>query len=136
MSIILKSFCYFILQITLLLSILILLRGHNYPGGGFIGALMATSGIGFYIMTYKALPTFLKKTPVLMINIGLFILIGIILLPTLIAHPMLSGLWKTFTFFSYKLALGTPIFFDIGIYCIVLGSLSLIISVLEESRDD
>lgn len=136
MSVILKSFCYFILQVTLLLSILFLLRGHNHPGGGFIGALIASSGIIFYIITYKQLPKFLKNTHILLINIGLFLLIFSIFFPTTQSYPFLSGIWQTITFGTYSIKLGTPLLFDMGIYLVILGSLSSIITILEKSRYD
>ena len=33
---------------TLLFSVFVLLRGHNEPGGGFIGGLIAVSGLAIY----------------------------------------------------------------------------------------
>ena len=46
MSMILRQGADFLLPILLLVSIFLLLRGHNVPGGGFVGGLF--SGYALY----------------------------------------------------------------------------------------
>ncbi|NCU36624.1 hypothetical protein EOM75_11510, partial [Candidatus Falkowbacteria bacterium] len=41
-----------LLPVTLILSLLVFYRGHNEPGGGFIGGLMASAGFIFYAMAF------------------------------------------------------------------------------------
>lgn len=41
-----------LLPVTLILSLLVFYRGHNEPGGGFIGGLMAAAGFIFYAMAF------------------------------------------------------------------------------------
>ncbi len=131
MSIIIKVFCQLILQVTLLLSILFLLRGHNYPGGGFIGALVACTGIGFYILAYKRPPSFILKKHTLCINIGITCLTTSLVTPLFLNKSMLTGLWWSTNIFSQSLKVGTPLLFDIGIYLSILGSLIWIMTHLE-----
>jgi len=130
MSLILKGFCNFIFQTMLLLSILFLIRGHNYPGGGFIGALIASTAIGLYILSYKKAPKFISYNPPVLIILGILCLITSILLAMCFQKNLLTGIWWTFYFYGEQIKLGTPLLFDIGIYLSILGSLSWIISIL------
>nr|HMQ51476.1 MnhB domain-containing protein [Anaerolineae bacterium] len=47
-SLILTRAIRLILPLMLLFSVFILLRGHNEPGGGFIGGLGGAAGFGLY----------------------------------------------------------------------------------------
>lgn len=136
MSIIVRMFCYFILQVTLLLSVLFLLRGHNYPGGGFIGALIACTGMGFYTLAYKKLPHFINNREVLLVNGGIFCLLASMLMPIVVNKYLLTGLWWKIHIFSYEFKLGTPLLFDMGIYLSILGSLVWVLSYLESEAYD
>ena len=136
MSIIVRMFSYFILQVTLLLSVLFLLRGHNHPGGGFIGALTASTGIGFYTLAYKKSPHLINKKQVLLINAGIACLLVSMLSPIFSNKNLLTGLWCKIHIFSYEFKLGTPLLFDIGIYFSILGSLVWVLSYLESEGYD
>lgn len=136
MSIIIKMFCYFILQVTTLLSVLFLLRGHNHPGGGFIGALIACTGLGFYNLAYKKPPDFMREKQVLLINSGIFCLLSSMLLPLLRNQSLLTGMWWNLEIFGYVFKLGTPVLFDTGIYLSILGSLIWIETYLENEAYD
>jgi len=47
-TIILRTVAPVVTALTLLFSVFVLLRGHNEPGGGFIGGLIAVSGLAIY----------------------------------------------------------------------------------------
>ena len=134
MSIIIKMFCTFILQITLLLSVLFLLRGHNYPGGGFIGALIACTGLGFYTLAYQRPPHCIQNKETALLSIGIICLVMSILMPLVDNKNMLTALWYQLTLFNQVIKLGTPLLFDIGIYLSILGGLSLILTYLENEN--
>ena len=51
-SIILRTATRFMLPLLILFSIVVLLRGHNQPGGGFVGGLLATSAFALYAMAF------------------------------------------------------------------------------------
>lgn len=135
MTVILKSYCYFILQIMLLLSILFLFRGHNYPGGGFIGALIACSGIGltFFSGYHSKSLVYIYQ---IMIALGIILLTISFALPTLQHKYFLTSMWQTINIFSQKVKLGTPLIFDIGIYLAVFGSIAWVLNMLGEDADD
>lgn len=136
MSIIIRTFCYFILQITMLLSVLLLLRGHNSPGGGFIGALIASTGIGFYIIALDKCPALIYKQSLYLLGAGFICLLASILSPLFIDQSMLTGLWLNLDLFGSRVKLGTPLLFDVGIYLSILGSLIWVLSAVEGDADD
>ena len=49
-SLILRTATPFLVGLTVLFSIFVLLRGHNVPGGGFIGGLVGASAFAIYII--------------------------------------------------------------------------------------
>jgi multicomponent Na+:H+ antiporter subunit B len=109
-------------------SLIVLLRGHNAPGGGFIGALIAASGLIVYGMARGVGETRrrLRVNPMVICGLGVLIasLSG---LPSLLAGaPFLTGLWLPANLF------GTPGLFDIGVYLTVLGAITAIALGLED----
>jgi len=70
---ILQSATKYLLPILLLFSFFLLLRGHYYPGGGFVGGLVAS--IAFVLHSFahgtEATMKILKRKPLSLIPIGL-----------------------------------------------------------------
>jgi len=109
----------------LVLSLIVLYRGHNLPGGGFIGGLMAATafilvGLGDSMERAKAM---LRIEPVTLMALGLLlaVLSG---LPGLFAgDPFMTGGWLPTFYLPLlgKVHLGTPLLFDVGVYMVVIG---------------
>ena len=132
MSTILKGSTPFIVQIMLLLSIVVVLRGHNYPGGGFIGALIASAAVGLDILTFeRAQRLFTWQTRMFLIA-GLFGFLISTLLAVFWQNPLLTSLWWQFYFLGETIKIGTPLLFDFSIYFIIFGSLSWLFDELEQ----
>ncbi|MBT8043099.1 MAG: Na(+)/H(+) antiporter subunit B, partial [Pontiella sp.] len=51
-SIILRTATRYMFPPLLVFSIYILLRGHHYPGGGFVGGLFAGSAFALYTLAF------------------------------------------------------------------------------------
>ncbi len=132
MSVFLQTAARFLVQIILLLSILLVLRGHNYPGGGFIGSLVATSSIGLYTLAFGLKTSGFDRWSPLIIVLGLILLLISISVSLLFSQPILTGIWINIPFWSKGLKLGTPLLFDFGIYFLIVGSLSWLIVELED----
>jgi multicomponent Na+:H+ antiporter subunit B len=116
----------------ILFSILVLLRGHNAPGGGFIAGLIAAAAIAIYAMAFGvgAARRRLRINPLAVSGAGACIaaLSG---LPSLVIEaPFLTGLWLPGDLF------GTPGLFDIGVYLTVLGAVSSIAMALEDESEE
>ncbi len=121
-SLILRTVARLMLPLLIVLSVFMLLRGHDEPGGGFIGGLLAASAIILRIVSdgpraaQELLPInylTLAATGVLLAAFG-----GVIGL--LFGEPFLKGLW-----FAQEIPgigkIGTPLLFDIGVYLTVVG---------------
>jgi multicomponent Na+:H+ antiporter subunit B len=131
MSILLKAASRLIMQIMLLLSILFVFRGHNYPGGGFIGALMASAAIALYGFSFPKNLLRLRTACHYLLALGLLFLCVSLALPSLIQQPLLSAIWWQFTLLGQNIKFGTPLIFDFGIYFLITGSLSLLMIYLK-----
>ena len=134
-SIILRTATRFLITLLLLFSIFLLLRGHNEPGGGFIGGLVAASAYVLYAFAYDVASTrmVLRLQPRTFIVIGLSIAALSGLLPLLFGEPFLTALWVALPLWGGTLDLGTPLLFDAGVYVAVLGvTLTIILALAEE----
>lgn len=127
-SIILKTAAQYLLILILLFSLWVLFRGHNAPGGGFIGGLMAGSAFSLHLIAYGAQR--LKKLILIELpiglGVGLFCMLGSGLVGLFYGKPFMKSAW-----FSW-ITFGTPLLFDIGIYLIVTTSILIVIYALEE----
>lgn len=115
----------FLAPLLIVLSLVVLYRGHNLPGGGFIGGLLAASAILLQALAFdwNRVQKNLIMDPLLMMVVGLGIAImsGI---PGLISkEAFLAGMWLPAVELPLlgKLKLGTPLLFDVGVYLTVLG---------------
>jgi multicomponent Na+:H+ antiporter subunit B len=125
-----------LLPVTVILSLLVFFRGHNDPGGGFIGGLLAAAGFIFYAMAFTTAEAEkkLRISPLILIVAGFtFALLSTI--PSLFAgNPFFTGEWVLFSIpFLGKLKLGTPLLFDLGVYLTVWGVIvTIIFNVMKE----
>lgn len=112
-----------------ILSVYILWRGHNHPGGGFIGGLILAASIGLYLMTFgeQATRRFLLMSPRAWIVTGLGTsLVSGILGFVIFGEAPFTAQWMQVG----SLWLGTPLLFDLGVYWLVFGmSLSLLLGL-------
>lgn len=123
-----------IIPLILLFSVFMLLRGHSAPGGGFVGGLSAAAAVALYILAqgaeearaqFPVSPTDLAATGLLIAGLA-----G--LAPLLEGRPFLTALWWNIPLpGGGYYALGTPFFFDVGVYLAVLGTVVNIIFSLE-----
>lgn len=135
-SLILKTISGLLFALLLLISIYLFLRGHNEPGGGFIGGLVGAGAFVLFIIAYGPADArnILRFDPKTLIGWGLLFaaISGIISL--LFGRSYLTGLWVNPVIFGTEMHLGTPIIFDLGVYLVVVGfTLSIIYSLEEES---
>jgi multicomponent Na+:H+ antiporter subunit B len=134
-SFILRTVSRLLVGLLLMFSVFLLLRGHNEPGGGFIGGLVAAAafvlfGLADNERSARQALNFDTRT---VIAAGLLLAGLSALLPVLLGRPFLSGLWAELQLFGSEVELGTPIFFDLGVYLAVIGvALTIILAMAEE----
>lgn len=134
-TLILRTIVPILTSLMVIYSIIVLLAGHNQPGGGFIGGLIAASAFALYGIACGVAPVrrALYFHPISISGFGMF-LAALSGLPSLYKNvPYLTGLW----WFpevakGVELALSTPLMFDIGVWLVVVGSLVSIALALEE----
>ena len=133
-SVILRTTTRYLIALLLLLSVFLLLRGHNLPGGGFIGGLVGAAAFSLYSLAYGVEKSryVLRFAPSTIIGSGLVCALVSGLLALTTQEAFLSGLWLELSLGSNKLKLGTPLLFDIGVYLVVLGVALTIVFALEE----
>jgi len=134
-TIILKTASKYLLPLLLLFSIFILLRGHYLPGGGFVGGLVAS--IAFVLHAFanslKDARNLIKVHPGFLMPVGLTLSLVSGALPMFVNKSFMTGLW-----FAEQVpvigSLGTALFFDIGVYLVVVGATLTIIFTISEAQ--
>lgn len=121
--------------VLLLMSLWILLRGHNAPGGGFIGGLIAAAAVAFWCFArgVKDAKRWVRISPLRLMVSGVFVALTSGLVPMMMGKPMLTALWHKMELpILGSIPLGTPLLFDMGVYLTVVGVTTSILFSLEE----
>ena len=137
-SLIVRAATRLLVGLLLVFSIFMLLRGHNEPGGGFIGGLIGATGFILYAIAHgcRAAREALRIEPQTIAVAGL----GIALLAGVMAwgfgDQLFTGQWL---FLRYGegagegyVPLSNVLVFDVGVYLVVLGSVLTLVLALEE----
>lgn len=137
-SVLLKAAARHLMLLQIVLSLFLLVRGHNLPGGGFIGGLLGASAFILYALGFgvaRARAVLYVRPRTLMAG-GLLIasLSGVIALAT--QNPYMTGKWLGEIWLPVigKVGIGTPFLFDVGVYFVVFGmTVQVIFSLLSEA---
>ncbi len=138
-SLILSTATRILMPLILALSIFVFWRGHNEPGGGFIGGLLAATAFALLekaegldkarralIFPPQALAAF---------GLGCALVAG--LWGGLAYGTFLKGVWPLITIGpegeKSGLPFGSIMLFDFGVYLVVLGTVCAILFALEEA---
>lgn len=133
-SLILKTASEYLLPLLLLFSVFILLRGHYEPGGGFVGGLIASIAmvLHYFANGEEKTKELLSFHPGIFIPIGLSLSLISGILPLFAGDPFMTGLWIKDALPVIGMV-GTALFFDIGVYFVVVGVTLTIIFTIAES---
>ena len=134
-SLILSTATRYMLPLMLLFSIFLLLRGHNEPGGGFVGGLVAAAAFSLYAFAFQVQRArqALRVEPRILIGGGLLIAASSGILSFFNRTPFMTAVWRTEPVPVIG-KLGTPVMFDFGVYLLVIGVTLTIIFSLAESE--
>ena len=137
-SIIFRTITPLIVVITLMFSAYVTLRGHNEPGGGFIGGLIAASGISIFGIANgpAAARRAMRYDPLAIAGAGLMLSALSGFASIFIDAPFMTSLWAYFELGETIVPLSTPMVFDIGVYLVVLGTISGVVLALESGEGD
>ncbi len=137
-TIILRTVAPPITALMLVFSVFVLLRGHNEPGGGFIGGLIAASALAIYGIAYgvAAVRRAIYFHPMALAGFGLLLATVSGFLSVFVDVPFMTGLWIYPSLFGVEVPLATVVSFDVGVYFVVVGAISSIALALEERETD
>jgi multicomponent Na+:H+ antiporter subunit B len=113
--------------VILAASVWVLLRGHNEPGGGFIGGLIAVSASILWAVARGSdaarhrLPL---RDPLRLSTVGVLLATLSGLPALLLGDAFLTHLWATVPLGFTKLKVSTVLIFDLGVYLCVWGALA------------
>ena len=137
-TVIFRTIAPLLVAIMLLFSVYICLRGHNEPGGGFIGGLIAASAIAILGMASggDAARRALRIDPLAIAGFGVFVagLSGVLSLFT--GSPFMTSIWLYLEIGETTVPLSTPMVFDIGVYFVVFGTIAAIALGLEGGDEE
>ncbi len=136
-SIILRTATRYMFPPLLVFSVYLLLRGHHYPGGGFVGGLIAGSAFSLYALAFDvaAARKLLRADPHTVTATGLAVALASGLPALFSGCAFLTGTWWSIPIRpGVMIDLGTPLIFDIGVYLVVLGVLLTLVFTLAEEE--
>jgi len=122
-----------LLPIVALVSVFFLLRGHNAPGGGFVGGLILATGIIAQYMVGGTIwvESRLHVHPLAMIGAGLLAAAAAGLIAGVVSLPFLSAVDTHLRVpLLGNIHLSTVLLFDLGVYMLVVGATLLILVAL------
>lgn len=125
------SLLFFLLNVF---AVYLLLRGHNLPGGGFIGGLGSAISLIMLSLAFGVARTeeILRVDPMRLAAIGLGLSLGTALVPLLGGAPFLRHFhfkWEGLPVLG-DIEVGTPLLFDLGVFLVVVGVTAKMIFVL------
>jgi multicomponent Na+:H+ antiporter subunit B len=136
-SLILRTTARYLTPLLLIFSVFLFWRGHNQPGGGFAGGLVAAVPFAIFSIAFGAAEArrVLHVEPHVLIAIGLLTALLSGVLSLLAGAPFLTSSWGSLRLPGFpSVDLGTPVLFDLGVYLLVVGVTLSIIFALEEAE--
>ena len=131
-SVVLEGSTRLLVGLMLAFSVFLLWRGHNEPGGGFVGGLVASVAFGLLGMARgpAAIRRALRVDPRILSGLGVAMALVAGLWGPAAGGVFLQGYWTEVA----GLKLGTPLLFDLGVYLVVVGAVATLVLALEEDE--
>ena len=122
----------------LVFSVYLLFAGHNQPGGGFVGGLLAGAAL---VLRYASggsaeVERLARVEPQTLFGVGLLLSAGTGLVPALLGDAFLQSTtwtWEVPVLGTVKAS--STLFFDIGVYLVVVGLVLMVLEVLGGEGD-
>jgi multicomponent Na+:H+ antiporter subunit B len=135
-SIILRAVVAFLFFLINVFAIYLLLRGHNLPGGGFIGGLGSALSFILLCLAFGVERTqqVLRVDPLRIAIGGMVLALATAVLPLFWGGEFLEHVHLEFDAVMLgHISVGTPLFFDVGVFLVVVGVVTKLIFVLVRS---
>ena len=133
-STILQTATRVLMPLLLLFAVFLLLRGHNQPGGGFVGGLVVASSFVLYSIAFgvDAGRRALLVRPATLLGVGPLVALTSGLPAVITGQPFMTAQWTEVPLGRTAVALGTPLVFDVGVFLAVIGVVLTIVFTLAE----
>ncbi|MFC1994584.1 MnhB domain-containing protein [Chloroflexota bacterium] len=132
-TVILTTVAKAVLPLVLMFSVYLLGRGHNSPGGGFIAGVM----VGIVIaLQYAAFGSryargIFRVNPLFVLAVGLLVAAGTGMASIALGLPFLTSTFLIVHLpFLGEIELASAFFFDVGVFLVVAGTVSAIVSTI------
>lgn len=135
-SIILNEAERWLFRLILLVSLFLTVRGHNAPGGGFVGGLVAGAGFTLRFLAGRDTEDDLcgRIRPRVMLGSGLLLAVATAIAPLFVGDSLLeSAVWSADVPLLGKFKVVSAAIFDLGVYFIVIGFVLTVLVVLGDS---
>jgi multisubunit Na+/H+ antiporter MnhB subunit len=132
---ILRTVARLAVPLTVWVSVVIFMQGHNLPGGGFIAGVMAAAAGAMHLLAFG--PDRAGRIPWWKVSVGgLLISVTTGTVPFLLGRPyMQHTVWHFTLPVIGEYELPTATFFDLGVYLIVLGTImTIFVELAREER--
>lgn len=116
-----------------LISLYLLFAGHNQPGGGFAGGLVASCAFCLLFVAggEPSVQRVLKVPPTTFLGVGMLCSVVTGMVSLVLGNEFLeSTIWKVDLPVLGTVKASSVLFFDIGVYLVVLGMVLLILEQL------
>ena len=134
-SSILQTATRFLMPLLLLFALFLLLRGHNEPGGGFVGGLVVAAAFVLYVdrLRRRRQPAGAAGRPVDAARRRPARRAGERRArASLLGRPFMTALWTTVGVGPVVGDVGTPLVFDVGVFLAVIGVVLTIVFTLAD----
>ncbi len=133
-TVILQAAIQVLIPIFFIYSLYLLFRGHDSPGGGFIGALVISIGLVFHMMAFGVAKTkeVYKIDTIRFTAVGLFLTFIGATLSIFVGDGFFHALWTDIKIPGVG-TLSSVMLFDVGVYIAVVGAvLKIAFTIFEE----
>jgi len=128
-----------IFHAVLIGSLYLLFVGHNQPGGGFVGGLVAGAAISLRYLAggIEAVRGLTRVQPWTILGSGLLLAASVALVPLLGGDPVLTALSTELDVpVVGHLYVSTTLLFDMGVYLLVVGVMFMVFEAVGDASTD
>lgn len=135
-SLILETSMRAVFHTVLLFSVFLLFSGHNRPGGGFAGGLVAGAALVLRAIALRDADNRVRRVPSeKVLGVGLVLTAGTGIAAWFAGRPLLtSGLLERYVPVLGAIKAPSVVVFDIGVYLVVVGLVAAVLESLGEQE--
>lgn len=123
---------------VLLASVYLLVAGHNHPGGGFVGGLVAGAGIAMRYVTggIDEVRRLARLKPWTILGTGVLLASLTAAVPMLWGRDVLDSIkWDVEVPLFGHVAVSSVLLFDVGVYLVVVGLTLMVFEAFGDEYD-